>query len=178
MVADLLFPSRRPLTPYAADRFAARQRFGRRVAVPLDLGVALRDPQLRRPLGQRGEVGDRHVRLHQLGQCLAEAFGLAVRQAKQLAQRQQGFHGQIAVHERPTDLRGGVVVLPSVDHARIKPQRHVAATHQRLVILAPILDFGNTFSPWQPSLRSVGKQGKLHPCPIYAGFEGIGRQGP
>ena len=52
------------------------------------------------PFGQRREVGNRHVHLHQLCQRTPQTFGLPIGKPKQLPQHQQAFNGRIAVNKR------------------------------------------------------------------------------
>lgn len=49
-------------------------------------------------------------------------------QAKQFSQRQQAFDRQVAVHERPANLRRRVFVFPPVDDRLVESRCDITAT--------------------------------------------------
>jgi hypothetical protein len=70
-----------------------------------------------------------------------EAFGIAIRQSKQLTHGQQRFDGQVAENKRMPLTLFEVVVLSLFEDFLGKPKRDVAPINQRLVLLCPVSDF-------------------------------------
>ena len=89
-------------------------------------------------------VGDRHSRVHQLRQRPAKALGLPVRQAEQLADREQRLNRQVAVEEgaavllRPFPV--GLVLVPQASttsslNQNVKSPRFTRASLYRFQFL-------------------------------------------
>ena len=169
------------LTPGAPLRLAMRPHFPLAFAKDLQARTidddvdrpslvrnAKQNAKFSRPLGQRREVGNRNVDVQQTNQRTAKAFGLTVGQLEQLANRQLALDGRVAVKKRPTNFRGIVRVLPTIQRIFTKPNRDVTSTHKRFVIFSPIGDLVTRFnlcnhrkapsenqaSPFLPDLRS------------------------
>ena len=101
--------------------------------------------QFASPLGQRREIRNIKVDLHQFRQRFSQSFRLAIRQLKQLPQNQQAFDCRIAVYKRVSDLGFFVVMTPFFNCFFAKPERNRASINQRLVVFSPICYFVRTF---------------------------------
>ena len=96
--------------------------------------------KLRRPARHVGVVGHRKIEPIEAHQRLHQPFGRAVGQPKQRLQGQAGLDRQRRIQARlaAPDWRRGRPAL--LDRRRVKPDRQVAPTDQRTVVLRPVRD--------------------------------------
>ncbi len=89
-------------------------------------------------------IGARQGQTHQPQHRAQKALGLAQRQVEEQTQRQRGLDGDIGVNGLSPALAGHRR-SPGVDGVLADPQRDVAASAQRLLVLAPVFDAKSGF---------------------------------